>query len=163
MRRQLQQPIRGYEYPAGSRKKLDHWVSSGTLAEPVGGNAENGSDYQGSTEAVAEVASAKLGGSYLAFRGTDVPLTRAIGVGTAGPISESEITQVETFFRSRHAPVSILISERTHPGLENQLAARGYDSNDYLQNSGLDLGIAPIHAMPSGLEGTPVTASEWDL
>src|SRR6185312_15783014 len=37
-----------------------------------------------------EVASTEVAGGFLAFRGRDVALTRAIGVGTEGPVNEDE-------------------------------------------------------------------------
>ena len=110
-----------------------------------------------------EVASAEVAGGYLAFSGSDVPLTRAIGVGTAGPINDHEISQVEAFFRSRNSPVSIVISERTDPNLQNLLATRGYQASDYLQNWWLDLDVAPRKIISNEIEVVPVSTSESEL
>lgn len=109
-----------------------------------------------------EVASAEIAGGYLAFSGSDGPLTRAIGVGTAGPVNQSEIAQVETFFRSRNSPVSIVISERSHPSLENALDSRGYQASDYLQNWWLDLNVAP-RRVPTDIEVLPLSTAEAEL
>jgi len=110
-----------------------------------------------------EIASAEVAGGYLAFSGRDVPLTRAIGVGTAGPIDENEIAQVETFFQSRNSPVSIVISERTHPSLENLLASRGYKANDYLQNWWMDLERATDNEIAGEIAVAPVYSAEAEL
>ena len=109
-----------------------------------------------------KIASAEIAGGYLAFSGSDIPLTRAIGVGTTGPVNKDEIDQVETFFRSRNSPVNIVISERTHPSLENVLASRGYEANDYLQNWWLDLNIAP-RLTTSDIEVAAVTPRDSEL
>jgi hypothetical protein len=73
-------------------------------------------------------------GGCLAFSGTDVPLTRAIGVGTAGRVSEDDVDAVESFYKSRNAPVRIVVSERTDLRLRDVLRSRGYNSDDFMQN-----------------------------
>lgn len=77
---------------------------------------------------------AECAGGWLAFSGTDVPLTRAIGVGTAGRVSENDVDTVESFYRSRNSPVRIAVSERTDPSLREVLRSRGYNSDDFMQN-----------------------------
>ena len=110
-----------------------------------------------------EVASAEVAGGYLAFSGSDVPLTRAIGVGTTGPINARDIASVENFFKTRNSPVSIVISERTDPSLQTLLTTRGYQANDYLQNWWLDLSAAPDPVVLNGIEVVPVSRSESEL
>src|ERR1039458_5414707 len=52
---------------------------------------------------------AEMAGGYLGFSGPDVPLTRAVGVGTAGPLERTDISRVEAFYESRQAPVRLSI------------------------------------------------------
>ena len=111
----------------------------------------------------AEVAYDEVAGGFLAFSGSDVPLTRAIGVGTAGPINHGDITSVETFFRSRNSPVSIVMSERTDPSLQNLLASRGYQASDHLQNWWLELDVAPNKTIPSEIQVAPASTDESEL
>jgi hypothetical protein len=77
---------------------------------------------------------AECAGGCLAFSGTDVPLSRAVGVGTAGRVSEDEVDQVESFYRSRNSAVRIAVSERTNSCLPEMLRRRGYQSEDFMQN-----------------------------
>lgn len=77
---------------------------------------------------------AECAGGCLAFSGTDVPLTRAVGVGTAGRVSEDEVDEVESFYRSRNSAVRIVVSERTNSCLPEMLRSRGYQSDDFMQN-----------------------------
>src|ERR1022692_3531574 len=79
---------------------------------------------------------AELAGGCLAFSGTDVPLTRAIGVGTAGPVSIDELDAVESFYRSRNSAVRIVVSEHTDTRLREILRSRGYNSDDLCKIGG---------------------------
>jgi Acetyltransferase (GNAT) family len=99
-----------------------------------------------------ELSLADLAGGCLAFSGTDVPFTRAIGVGTAGPVSEAEVDAVESFYRSRDAEVRVVISERTNSRLPVILRTRGYQSDDFMQNWWLRLGYTPAHDLASPIE-----------
>lgn len=75
-----------------------------------------------------------LAGGCLAFSGSDVPLTRAAGIGTAGPVSEHDIDGIESFYRSRNSEIRIVVSERTNSHLPEMLRSRGYRSHDFMQN-----------------------------
>ena len=86
-----------------------------------------------------ELSIVELAGGCLAFSGADVPLTRAIGIGTAGLIDEDCIATVERFYKSRNSPVRIAISERTDSSLPEILNARGYESDAFMQNWWLPL------------------------
>src|ERR1700730_8206462 len=81
-----------------------------------------------------ELSVARLAGGCLAFSGTDVPLTRAIGVGTAGEIGKDDVLEVEAFYRSRNSPIRLVMSERTDSALPLMLNARGYESGTLMQN-----------------------------
>src|SRR5450755_48888 len=88
---------------------------------------------------VAELSLANLAGGCLAFSGTDVPLSRAVGVGTLGSVGEDDVMTVESFYKSRNSEVRVVISERTDPSLQTILENRGYESGGYLQNWWLPL------------------------
>lgn len=103
-------------------------------------------------------------GGCLAFSGPDVPLTRAVGVGTMGPIGEDDLERVEAFYKSRNAPVRFVISERTDTRVAGMLKTRGYESSSYMQNWWLPLeGPAAfeesesIEVIPAGLDHS----EEW--
>jgi hypothetical protein len=95
---------------------------------------------------------AELAGGCLAFSGNDVPLTRAIGVGTAGPVSEEEVDSVESFYMSRDSDVRIVVSERTNSSLPTMLRSRGYRSDDFMQNWWLRLQEATAPPMSGDIE-----------
>jgi len=65
------------------------------------------------------------------FVGADSPLTQAVGLGLNGPVSESEIAAIETFFRSRGAPVSIDLCPLADPTLLEVLAKRRYHPTEF--------------------------------
>jgi hypothetical protein len=103
-------------------------------------------------------------GGCLAFSGPDVPLTRAVGVGTKGPMGENELKSVEAFYQFRNAPVRVVISERTDASLAGMLKTRGYESGSHMQNWWLPLeGQAEfresesIEVVPAGLDHS----EEW--
>lgn len=68
----------------------------------------------------------EVGGGCAIFVGADSPLTQAVGLGLNGPVSEEELSEVECFFRSRGAKVSIDLCPLADPGLTRSLANRGY-------------------------------------
>jgi hypothetical protein len=105
----------------------------------------------------------ELAGGCLAFCGPDVPLTRAIGVGTAGPVREAEVVCIESFYRSRNSAVRIVVSERTDPWLPSILKKRGYQAADYMQNWWLPLERKAPVAISEHIEIVPATPKQADL
>ena len=64
-----------------------------------------------------------LAGGCLGFSGKDVPLTRAVGVGTSGVVVKSEdVEAVEQFYRSRNAPIRIAMSGLSDESLRAELS-----------------------------------------
>jgi hypothetical protein len=76
-------------------------------------------------------AAKSVGGGYLTFCGPASPLTHAIGVGMTGPISVEELEEIEEFFVSRDAPVTIDVTPHTDPSLREMLAERGYRISEF--------------------------------
>jgi acetyltransferase (GNAT) family protein len=105
----------------------------------------------------------ELAGGCLAFCGPDVPLTRAIGVGTAGSVREAEVARVESFYRARNSAVRIVISERTDPWLPAILKKRGYQAADYMQNWWLPLERKALVQVSGDIEIVPAGLKEADL
>ena len=111
-----------------------------------------------------ELSVAELAGGCLAFSGSDVPLTRAIGVGTLGPIGEDEVDRVEAFYKVRNSPVRLVISERTDPRLTYVLKAKGYESGGFMQNWWMPLDRKPAFTASEDIEIVPADlqqADEW--
>lgn len=106
----------------------------------------------------------ELAGGHLGFSGPDVPLTRAVGVGTSGPIDIAAVEAIETFYRLRSAPVRMVISERTNPILPEMLRKRGYESEGYMQNWWLPLQSRPELPISGEIEVFPAEldqAEQW--
>ncbi len=73
----------------------------------------------------------EIAGGIAIFMGVDSPLSQAVGIGLNGPVSPSEIGQMESFFRSRGARVSIDLCPLAEPGLLPVLADRGYRPTEF--------------------------------
>jgi hypothetical protein len=72
-----------------------------------------------------------VAGGFLTFCGPASPLTHAIGVGMTGPVTIEEIEEIEEFFTSRDAPVSIDVTPHTDPSLRDMLSERGYRISEF--------------------------------
>jgi GNAT superfamily N-acetyltransferase len=88
------------------------------------------------------------GGGCAIFVGADSPLTHAVGMGLAGPVAAAELDEVECFFRSRGARVTVDVCPLADPGFVTALAERGYrvaEFNNVLVRrlAGLELTMTP--------------------
>ena len=104
----------------------------------------------------------EVAGGCVAFNGVDSPMSRAIGIATAGPISESMVEEIEEFYRSRNCQVTITVNDITDPTLREILDRRGYQQVGHSQSWWRDLG-APIPQVTS-VQVAPVTeehCNEW--
>jgi GNAT superfamily N-acetyltransferase len=72
-----------------------------------------------------------IAGGCAIFVGADSPLTQAVGIGLAGPVSEAELLALECFFRARSAKVSIDLCPLADPGLLEMLGLRGYRATEF--------------------------------
>lgn len=73
----------------------------------------------------------EAGGGCAIFVGADSPLTQAVGVGLNGPVAGRDLDEIECFFRSRGAGVSIEVCPLADPGLLTALARRGYRATEF--------------------------------
>jgi hypothetical protein len=78
-----------------------------------------------------DAAANAAAGGYLTFCGVESPLTHAIGVGMHGPLTAGDVDEVEHFFRSRKAPVSIDVCPHADPSLYDLLCQRGYRITEF--------------------------------
>jgi hypothetical protein len=67
-----------------------------------------------------------VGGGVLTYCGPASPLTHALSVGMHRPVSESDIEEIQEFFRSKGAPVVIDVCPHADPSLRERLFARGF-------------------------------------
>jgi len=73
----------------------------------------------------------EIAGGCAIFVGADSPLTQAVGIGLSGPVSEADVLALESFFRTRRAPVSIDLCPLADPGLLEMLGRRGYRATQF--------------------------------
>ena len=72
-----------------------------------------------------------VAGGYLTFCGPASPLTHAIGIGMTGHVSVEELDEIEEFFVSRDARVTIDVTPHTDPSLREMLGERGYRISEF--------------------------------
>jgi hypothetical protein len=102
-------------------------------------------------------------GACIAYNGSDVPLTCAIGVGTSTPADTTDIEAIEAFYDSRKSPVRITISGRTQNGVNSLLASRGYKAGAPMENWWMPLADIIAKPVPDNIQVTPATVEDADL
>src|SRR5580704_15226589 len=107
--------------------------------------------------------STELAGACVAYSGSDVPLTCAVGVGTSSPVDNKDIAAIETFYDSLNSPVRIAISGRTHRGVNSLLASRGYKAGTPMENWWRPLSDIPAKPVPDNIEVMPATIDDAEL
>lgn len=68
----------------------------------------------------------EIAGGCAIYMGTESPLTQAVGIGLSGPVTPLQISELERFFHSRGARVSIDVCPLADPGLLHLLGERRY-------------------------------------
>lgn len=106
---------------------------------------------------------ADLAGACIAYNGSDVPLTCAIGVGTSTPTETTDIEAIEVFYASRKSPVRITISGRTRSGINSLLASRGYKAGAAMENWWRPLPGIAAKAVPENIQVLPATVDDADV
>jgi hypothetical protein len=104
----------------------------------------------------------QFAGGWAIFAGADSPLTRATAVGLNGRVSEREIDALESFFRSRGAPVSVDLCPLADAGLLESLQARGYRPVEFNNAVARPLaGLAPYPDERHVTRAGPPEAGLW--
>ncbi len=71
-------------------------------------------------------AAEMIAGGCAAFGGVDSPVTQAQGLGMNGPVGETELDQLESFYRTRGSNCKLILCPLADPSLLQRLAPRGY-------------------------------------
>jgi GNAT superfamily N-acetyltransferase len=103
----------------------------------------------------------EIAGGIAIFMGVESPLSQAVGVGLNGPVSRAEIGQMESFFRSRGARVSIDLCPLADPGLLPVLADRGYRPTEFNNVLVKSLAGAPIAMTPRVRRAAAEEQESW--
>ena len=67
-----------------------------------------------------------VAGGYTYFAGAGSPISRAIGLGFAGPVTAADLDRLEAFYTSRGATPQLDLCPLADPSLMNLLGERGY-------------------------------------
>jgi hypothetical protein len=78
-----------------------------------------------------DAAVLEIAGGIAVFTGAGSPLTHAVAIGLAGPVSAGELDTLEAFFRSRGARPTIDLCPFADTGLLPMLADRGYHLTEF--------------------------------
>jgi hypothetical protein len=78
-----------------------------------------------------EAASLDVAGGCAVFVGVDSPLSRAVGVGLDGRVTEAELAELEAFFRTRGAKPAVDLCPLADPTLIAKLGERGYRVTEF--------------------------------
>jgi len=114
----------------------------------------------------AGIAVAEIAGGTAVFAGKDSPITQAIGVGINGPVSDSDLDQLEEFFRSRGAAVALELCPLVAITLYQALANRGYtlaEVSNVLVRDLTETALSPPEPAASGIVVRPIAPGEADL
>jgi GNAT superfamily N-acetyltransferase len=103
----------------------------------------------------------EIAGGCAIFAGADSPLTQAVGIGLAGPVSEQEVLRLEEFFRSRGARVSVDLCPLADSGLVQALGERGYRVTEFNNVLVKRLAGAQIEFTPRVRRATADEADLW--
>lgn len=100
------------------------------------------------TSAQPGAAILEAAGGCAIFVGADSPLTHAVAMGLNGPVPNAALDEVECFFRSRGAKVSIDLTPLADSGFVQLLSDRGYrlaEFNTVLVRrlAGLEIALTP--------------------
>ena len=106
-------------------------------------------------------AAVEIAGGCAVFTEPDSPLTQAVGLGLAGPVSEADLARLETFFHSRGAPVAIDLCPLADPHFVDALAARGYRLTEFNNVLVKRLAGTEIVLTPRVRRATPQEADLW--
>jgi hypothetical protein len=67
-----------------------------------------------------------IGGGYAVFTGIGSPISQATAVGMGGPVAESDLERLESFYFERGCPAKVLVCPMADPGVGDWLGRRGY-------------------------------------
>jgi len=129
-----------------------------------------GADAQNGIECACrrpDAAFLRIAGGVAIFAGLGSVLTRALGGGMNGPLHETELDDLENFFRSRGAPVVLELCPFADPSLVELIGRRHYricEFNNILVRSvtGLEPGD-PDWSLPRVREIAPNEGDLWAL
>src|ERR1039457_7201476 len=110
---------------------------------------------RGCTAIHPEAATLDVAGGCAVFAGAGSPLSRAVGIGLNGPVTEPEIDRLEAFYRSRGGKVAIDLCPLADNGILETLGKRGYRLTEFNNVLVKRLAGAASLLTPRGGRGPP--------
>ena len=110
-----------------------------------------------------------IAGGYAVYCGADSPLTQAVGLGLAGPVSEEEFERLEEFYRSRQEPVRVETCPLADASLIEQFGKHAYRVTEFTNVMALTVGAGSRDRWPAPPPGVsirkvaPAEMPEWAL
>jgi len=98
-----------------------------------------------------------IAGGHMIFAGLGSPIGRAVGMGFAAPVTESDFDQLESFYFSRHAPSQLDYCPLTDISLLEIARKRGYQVAEL--NNVLARKLDPSETSPPAPEGFRIRPS----
>jgi GNAT superfamily N-acetyltransferase len=83
-------------------------------------------EAQGKLHADGRIAVEPVAGGHVCYAGAGSPLNRAVGVGLRCPVREADLSRIEQFYHSRHAPSRIDVCPLADPSLLGLPGLRRY-------------------------------------
>lgn len=111
--------------------------------------------------APAGAVSLEIAGGCAIFAGAESPLTQAVGIGLAGTVSAAALAELEEFFRTRGARVSVDLCPLADAGLVEALRDRGYRVSEFNNVLVKRLTGAEIVFTPRVRRATPDEVDLW--
>ena len=116
---------------------------------------------RGCTAIHPQAATLDVAGGCAVFVGAGSPLSRAIGIGLNGRVTEPEIERLEAFYRSRGDKVSIDLCPLAEPGILETLGKRGYRLTEFNNVLVKRLANAAIVLTPRVRRALPDETDPW--
>jgi GNAT superfamily N-acetyltransferase len=80
-----------------------------------------------------------IAGGYAVYCGAGSPLTQAVGLGLAGPVSEEDFARLEEFYRARQEPVRVETCPLADASLIGQFGKHAYRVTEFTNVMALEM------------------------
>jgi hypothetical protein len=116
---------------------------------------------RGCTAMHRDAAWLEVAGGIAVYAGAESPLSHAVGLGLAGPVTAAELCEVEAFFRARGARPALDLCPLADSSLTEQLAERGYRVTEFDNVMVKRLAGTEIVITPRVRRGMPDEVDLW--
>jgi GNAT superfamily N-acetyltransferase len=97
-----------------------------------------------------------IAGGYAVYCGANSPLTQAVGLGLAGPMSEQEFRRLEEFYRTRSESVRVETCPLADPSLIEQFGKSAYRLTEFTNVMARPMELAQSERWPDPPAGVSI-------